>query len=48
VTGGGISPGVDESLGIIQLVCGDDIARQVQVVTQYFPNPAVESGTANR
>ena len=42
VTGGGVSSGVDESLGIIQLICGDDIAEQVQVVTQYFPEPPVE------
>lgn len=42
VTGGGVSSGVDESLRIIQLICGDDIARQVQVVTQYFPQPPVE------
>ena len=42
VTGGGVSSGVDESLGIIQLICGDDIARQVQVVVQYFPDPPVK------
>jgi transcriptional regulator GlxA family with amidase domain len=42
VTGGGVSSGVDESLGIIQLICGDDIAEQVQVVTQYFPQPPVQ------
>lgn len=41
VTGGGVSSGVDESLGIIQILCGDDIAEQVQVVTQYFPKPPV-------
>jgi cyclohexyl-isocyanide hydratase len=45
VTGGGVSSGIDESLGIIKLVCGadgDDIAEQVQVVTQYFPQPPVD------
>jgi cyclohexyl-isocyanide hydratase len=42
VTGGGVSSGVDESLGIIALICGDAIAEQVQVVTQYFPKPPVE------
>jgi transcriptional regulator GlxA family with amidase domain len=41
VTGGGVSSGVDESLRIIQLICGDDIAEQVQVVVQYFPDPPV-------
>jgi cyclohexyl-isocyanide hydratase len=42
VTGGGVSSGVDESLRIIQLICGDDIAEQVQVVVQYFPDPPVK------
>jgi transcriptional regulator GlxA family with amidase domain len=42
VTGGGVSSGVDESLGIIQLIAGTAIAQQVQVVTQYFPKPPVD------
>lgn len=42
VTGGGVSSGVDESLSIIEIVAGTDIAEQVQVVTQYFPQPPVQ------
>ncbi len=42
VTGGGVSSGIDESLRIIQLVAGNDIAEQVQVVVQYFPDPPVK------
>jgi transcriptional regulator GlxA family with amidase domain len=42
VTGGGVSSGVDESLGIIQMICGDEIATNVQVVVQYFPKPPVQ------
>jgi len=42
VTGGGVSSGIDESLRIIQLICGDGIAEQVQVVVQYFPEPPVQ------
>jgi cyclohexyl-isocyanide hydratase len=41
VTGGGISSGLDESLGIVQLHCGDEIAERIQRVTQYFPKPPV-------
>jgi hypothetical protein len=41
VTGGGVSSGVDESLEIIKIVAGAKIARQVQVVIQYFPDPPV-------
>lgn len=39
VTGGGISSGLDEALKIISLISSDDIAKQVQLVTQYFPRP---------
>jgi len=42
VTGGGVSSGVDESLEIIKMVAGADIAEQVQVVVQYFPKPPVK------
>jgi len=42
VTGGGVSSGIDESLRIIQLIAGTDIAEQVQVVVQYFPDPPVK------
>ncbi|MET0649794.1 MAG: DJ-1/PfpI family protein [Pyrinomonadaceae bacterium] len=45
ITGGGVSSGVDESLRIIQIICGDEgdeIATNVQVVTQYFPQPPVQ------
>ena len=41
ITGGGISSAVDESLGIIQLIGGDEVATQVQRVTQYFPDPPI-------
>lgn len=41
VTGGGVSSGVDESLEIIRLIAGEEIAKQAQVVTQYFPLPPV-------
>lgn len=42
ITGGGVSSGLDESLEIIRLICGEDVATQVQVVVQYFPKPPVE------
>lgn len=41
VTGGGISSGLDEALGIIQLIAGTGIAQQVQLQTQYYPAPPV-------
>lgn len=41
VTGGGISSGLDEALELIARVSSYDIAKQVQLVTQYFPQPPI-------
>lgn len=43
VTGGGISSGLDESLGIILRIAGPEVANAVQTVTQYFPCPPVQA-----
>jgi cyclohexyl-isocyanide hydratase len=39
VTGGGISSGLDEALQLVALVAGEEIAKDVQMTTQYFPRP---------
>jgi transcriptional regulator GlxA family with amidase domain len=39
VTGGGISSGLDEALELIARVSSYEIAKQVQLMTQYFPKP---------
>ena len=41
LTGGGISSGLDESLKLVELLFGEDVAKDVQVMTQYFPEPPV-------
>jgi cyclohexyl-isocyanide hydratase len=41
VTGGGISSGLDEALELIARVSGYEVAKQVQLVTQYFPAPPI-------
>ena len=41
VTGAGISAGIDEALELVRLIAGEDIAKKVQVSTQYFPRPPV-------
>src|SRR5262249_40167513 len=41
LTGGGISSGLDEALMLIVLLFGEDKAKEVQVMTQYFPEPPV-------
>jgi cyclohexyl-isocyanide hydratase len=43
VTGGGISSGFDEALEIVRLLAGEDTAKWVQQVTQYFPKPPVNA-----
>jgi cyclohexyl-isocyanide hydratase len=43
MTGGGISSGLDESLELIRLLCGDAVAEGVQQNTQYYPDPPVSS-----
>jgi cyclohexyl-isocyanide hydratase len=41
LTGGGISSGLDEALELISLLFGEESAEDVQVSTQYFPQPPV-------
>lgn len=41
VTGGGVSSGLDEALGIVQLLFGTAVAQSVQRNVQYFPDPPV-------
>ena len=38
LTGGGISSGLDESLQLITLLFGADVAADVQLTTEYFPD----------
>jgi cyclohexyl-isocyanide hydratase len=42
LTGGGISSGLDEALKLIALLFDEKTAKDVQVTTQYFPEPPVE------
>jgi len=44
VTGGGISSAIDESLYIVSLIAGDEIAKMVQLAIQYHPNPPFTDG----
>lgn len=43
VTGGGISSGLDESLQIVQMLFGEEVAEEVQLYIQYFPDPPVHA-----
>jgi transcriptional regulator GlxA family with amidase domain len=48
ITGGGISSGLDEALEIIARVSSYEIACQVQLVTQYFPQPPINGRIPDR
>lgn len=43
LTGGGISSGLDESLELVRLLFGAEVAKSVQKTTQYFPEPPVHA-----
>ena len=43
LTGGGVSSGLDEALGLIQLLRGTAVAQHVQQAAQYYPDPPVTS-----
>jgi cyclohexyl-isocyanide hydratase len=44
ITGGGISSGIDESLYIVSLLYGIDVARRCQLAMQYHPQPIFHYG----
>lgn len=43
LTGGGVSSGLDTALKLIELLSGRALAEQVQIHTQYYPDPPVSS-----
>lgn len=44
ITGAGISSGLDEALYIVGMLCGVNVAREVQLKMQYHPQPAFHCG----
>jgi len=44
VTGGGISSAIDESLYIVSLIAGDEVAKCTQLAIQYHPDPPFDDG----
>lgn len=42
LTGGGISSGLDESLRLVELLFGSQVAEEVQINIQYFPQSPVQ------
>jgi cyclohexyl-isocyanide hydratase len=44
-TGGGVTAGVDFGLALMALIAGEQLARRVQLETEYSPAPPFRSGT---
>ncbi len=45
VTAAGVTAGIDGALTVAGLLCGDEIARQIQLALEYAPAPPFQSGT---
>jgi transcriptional regulator GlxA family with amidase domain len=48
VTGGGISSGLDEALELVRLISGEEVAKLVQLNTQYFPEPPIQANLVKK
>lgn len=48
VTGAGVTSGIDCALQLIALICGEDVARGVQLFAEYDPQPPFEGGSPRK
>lgn len=44
-TGAGVSAGIDMALTLAGLIAGDDVARAVQLILEYAPEPPFDAGS---
>lgn len=44
ITGGGVTAGIDIALRIVADLAGDEIAKQIQLMIEYAPEPPFQSG----
>ncbi|MGL5940260.1 MAG: DJ-1/PfpI family protein [Waterburya sp.] len=45
VTGAGVTSGIDLSLTLLSLLCGEDTAKMAQLMLEYHPQPPFNTGT---
>jgi cyclohexyl-isocyanide hydratase len=45
ITGGGVTAGIDFALRVVAELCGDDMARAIQLGLEYDPEPPFRAGT---
>ncbi|GGP64725.1 MULTISPECIES: DJ-1/PfpI family protein [Streptomyces] len=48
VTAAGVSSGIDMGLTLLGRIAGDDVARSVQLLTEYDPQPPYDSGSPRK
>ncbi|MFF8442063.1 DJ-1/PfpI family protein [Streptomyces californicus] len=48
VTAAGVSSGIDMGLTLLGRIAGDDVARSVQLLTEYDPQPPYDSGSPEK
>ncbi|MFH8436865.1 DJ-1/PfpI family protein [Streptomyces sp. NPDC018007] len=48
VTAAGVSSGIDMGLTLLGRMAGDDVARSVQLLTEYDPQPPYDSGSPEK
>jgi cyclohexyl-isocyanide hydratase len=45
ITGGGVTAGIDFALAVVAELCGAEVAKQIQLMIEYDPEPPFASGT---
>jgi len=48
ITGGGVTAGIDFAFRLVAELCGDDVARGIQLGLEYDPEPPFRAGTPAR
>jgi transcriptional regulator GlxA family with amidase domain len=48
VTGAGVSAGIDMALTLAALIHGDDVAKTLQLASEYDPQPPFDAGTPDK
>ncbi|QEU82771.1 DJ-1/PfpI family protein [Streptomyces subrutilus] len=48
VTAAGVSAGIDMGLALLGRIAGDDVARTVQLMTEYDPQPPYDAGSPDK
>jgi transcriptional regulator GlxA family with amidase domain len=48
VTAAGVSAGIDMALELVALTRGDEMARMIQLVIEYDPQPPFDSGSRSK